>query len=203
MAGADPTLNAGIQRAQRIEVLGSLMLDRDLVLLALASRLAGLDGVFESEVRGNSMMPAIPGGARLRVRLISGQYCDAGDIVFFLSEQGFMVHRIAWPSRRGLASSLTLTYGDNCLVPDVPIRTDQIMGQIIAFRVADGWREAGPPNVRSFAARLIRRMTLTLVVCSLCLNLPAARCMVSFLGQTQRVALSWLRWWRAATHGDG
>ena len=178
------------------------MLDRDHVLHALASRLAGPDGVFESEVRGNSMVPAIPGGARLRVRLISGQNCHAGDIVFFLSEQGFMVHRIAWQARRRRASSHTLTFGDNCFVPDVPIRSDQIIGQIIAVQVADGWRVAGPLNFRSFASRLIRRMALTLVICSLRLGVPAARGMVAFLGRMQSLAFSWLPRWRAASHGN-
>ena len=56
---------------RRICAISSFLLDRDPLVLALASRLGGRDVIFESAIRGSSMSPAIPGRVRLRVRLLA------------------------------------------------------------------------------------------------------------------------------------
>ena len=95
-------------------------------------------------------------GARLRVRLLSEPSCQAGNIVLYLSDAGFMVHRVAHLPRRGAAAGYLVTLGDNCLVPDPPVRTHRLLGTVTAVQTASGWRTPGPQVSRSISHRLVR-----------------------------------------------
>lgn len=102
--------------------------------------------------------------ARLRVRLLSEQSCQPGDIVFYLSDAGFVVHRVAHLPCRGAAAGYLLTLGDNCLVPDPPVRKDRILGTVIAVQTASGWRPPGPQVGRSVYHRLVRAAAFGAVI---------------------------------------
>lgn len=159
----------------RIHAVSSFLLDRDPLVLELASRLGGRDQVCESAIRGSSMSPAIPGRARLRVRLLAKQSCQAGDVVFYLSDEGFMVHRLVYQPRRCSAASYVLTFGDNCLAPDPPVKKDRIMGTVIAVQTATGWRPPGPPRSASVYHRLIRVVAYGVMVVTFWFSTSAAR----------------------------
>lgn len=160
---------------RRVRAVSSLLQGRDPLLLALASHLGGRESVFESAIRGSSMSPAIPGGARLRVRLLAEQPCQCGDVVYYLSNDGFMVHRVVYQARRGSAAGYLLTFGDNCLVPDPPVRKDQILGTVIAVRTASDWRPPGPSVNRSVWHRLARAAASGAAIVALRFSVSAAR----------------------------
>jgi hypothetical protein len=161
--------------ARRVRAIRSFLLDRDPLLLALASHLGGTDAIFESAIRGDSMSPAIPGGARLRVRLRSEQPCPRGEIVYYLSNDRFVVHRIVYRARRGSAAGYSLTIGDNCLIPDPPVLNDRILGTVIAIQTNTGW---GPPGALVHASvyhRLARAAASGAVIVALRFSASAAR----------------------------
>lgn len=160
---------------RQVRAVSSFLLDHDPLLLALASHLGGSDVVFESAIRGSSMSPAIPSRARLRVRLLADQPCQRGDVVYYLSNDGFVVHRIVHQARRGPAAGYLLTFGDNCLVPDPPVRKDRILGTVIAVQTAGGWRPPGPQVNRSVFHRLARAAASGALIVALRFSVTAAR----------------------------
>lgn len=167
--------------AQRLGAIKSFLLDHDALLPALASRLGGRGAEFETAIRGDSMAPAIPMRARLRVRLLSEQSCQRSDIVFYLSDSGFMVHRVAHLPRRGAAAGYLLTLGDNCLVPDPPVREDRILGTVTAVQTASGWHPPGPLVDRSVCHRLVRAAASGAVIAASWFGVPAARWLIIVL----------------------
>ena len=150
------------QPASRIRAVSSFLLDRDPLLVALAARLGGQDAIFESAIRGGSMAPAIPSGSRLRVRLGSNEQCLPGAVVFFLSDSGFVVHRVVSMRRRRANPKYLITLGDNCLVPDPPVSVDRVLGVVESYQTTTGWRPPGPPAIRSTSHRLARAMAIIL-----------------------------------------
>ena len=155
--------------------ISSFPLDRGPLALLLASRLGGCDAVFESAIRGSSMSPAIPGRVRLRVQLLVGQPCHPGDIVYFLADSGFMVHRLVHQPRGCAAGSYVITFGDNCLVPDPPVKWDRILGTVIAIETANGWQPPFPQRTASIYHRFCRAMTYAATAAAFSLSISAAR----------------------------
>jgi len=160
---------------RRVRAVSAFLLDREPLFAALASRLGGRDAVFESAIRGSSMSPAIPTGARLRVRLLDEQSCQVGDVVFYLAEAGFMVHRVVHRQERGPAAGCMLTFGDHCLAPDPPVGRDRILGTVIAVQTAEGWRPPGPPKIRTAFHRFVRAATLRAMIMATRYSISAAR----------------------------
>ncbi len=161
--------------AGRIGAVSAFLLDREPLLPALvAAHLGGRDEIFESAIRGSSMSPAIPGLARLRVRLLTEQPCQPGDIVYFLTNHGFMVHRVMYPSHKSARGSYLLTFGDNCLSPDPPVRMDRILGTVFAVQIAGNWRPPDPAKSVSVFHRLIRAGTSSAMIAAFRFSVPAA-----------------------------
>lgn len=173
--------------ARRIGAVSSFLLDREPLLPALAAHLGGREEVFESAIRGSSMSPAIPSLARLRVRLLADRRCRPGDIVYFLSNDGFMVHRVIRQLRDSSTASHLLTFGDNCLSPDPPVRMDRILGIVVAVRIAGDWRPPGPPINASVIHRAIRAASATAVIVAFRFSAAAARRLVAALTALESV----------------
>jgi hypothetical protein len=171
---------------QRLGAIKSFLLDHDALLPALASRLGGRGAEFETAIRGSSMSPAIPAGARLRVRLIGERACNSGDIVLFASDSGFMVHRIVYQTPGRPDTGYLLTFGDNCLVPDLPVSEDRLLGTVVAIQTATGWRPPGSVVGHSFLHRLVRAITLVAMTFTLRLSVPAARRLAAILATLER-----------------
>src|SRR5262249_34997648 len=115
------TAEIGMLAAQRVRAVSEFLLDRQPLLLPLAAHFRERQPIFESAIRGPSMEPAIPSRARLRVQLLGPRPCQPGDIVFYLVDNGYMVHRVVYRARHGSAQDYLLTCGDNRLVPDPPV----------------------------------------------------------------------------------
>ena len=136
---------------------------------------AGGDTLFESTIRGNSMAPAIPAGSRLRVRALAGPICKPGDIAYYLSPSGFLVHRIVHQPRRRAAQAHLLTLGDNCLIPDPPVRMDRILGVVVAFHTGGEWQQPGPLVTRSVFHRLARCTACCILIAASWFGVSTAR----------------------------
>jgi hypothetical protein len=128
--------------ARRLRAVSAFLLERPPLLLPVASLFREREPIFESAIRGPSMEPTLPSHARLRVRTLGREPCRPGDIAYFLVGDGYMVHRVVYLADRGPARGYLLTCGDNRLAPDPPLRSDRVLGTVIAVEMANGWRRA-------------------------------------------------------------
>lgn len=141
----------GITRA-----VSAFLLDRAHLLLPLAAQLG--DTQFESAVHGSSMAPAIPAGARIRVR--TGGTCRVGDVVFYLADGVYTVHRVVYRSSGRGGTDYLLAEGDARFAPDPPLRPHQVLGTVEAVEVGGVWRPLGAQPVGPWHRRLVRALTL-------------------------------------------
>jgi hypothetical protein len=140
------------------------------------------------------MAPAIPARARLRVRVQGNQPCRRGDVVYYLAGDGYMVHRVVFRARRGAARDLLLTCGDGCLAPDPPVRSDQVLGTVIAVETPDGWRPPGPPITPGpLYRRLVRALALAGTIAALGVSASTARRLALSLHQLEAASRTTVR----------
>jgi hypothetical protein len=165
----------------RIRRLSALLLDRESRLLALAARLDDGTVVFESSIRGSSMSPAIPALARLRVRLLERRACQRGDVLFYLSETGFVAHRLVHLPRLGATGGMLLTCGDNCLVPDAPIRRERVLGTVVEVYEDGEWRPPGPPCELKIYYRFAKTLGLCAMRLVMLCSYRASHCLATAL----------------------
>lgn len=145
--------------ADRISAVSAFLLDRDSLLPVVASRL-GSDTTFESAIRGGSMAPAIPGYSRLRVKLLGNRIPERDDILYYLSDDGFVIHRLVRHVSSRSGERYYLTIGDDCLAPDPPVPEDRVLGVVIAVETSSGIRPPGSPESRSAFHRLARAVSI-------------------------------------------
>jgi hypothetical protein len=123
------------------------------------------------------MEPAIPSGAEVRLRC--GEGGGVGDIVARRQGTGVLVHRVV---ARSDAQGWTLTRGDACWLPDVPLRgADAPLGRVSAV---DG---AAPPP--SAPASLGQRVLLWPLVAALRVHPASGAALVRGLVHARRVGL--------------
>lgn len=157
------------------------------LLLPMAANFGELRPVIESAIRGGSMEPAIPRGARLRLRLLCGQPCFTGDVIFYLAGDSYMVHRVLHRVRR-FDEEYLLTCGDDCMTPDPPVPLSQVLGTVVAVQKNRSWSPPGMVMIRRFSKRAIRRMTLAAVSGTLKFSVSAARRLAVVLCQLELVS---------------
>lgn len=174
--------------ARRLRAVSSFLLSHSGLLLPLASHFRERQPTFESVIRGPSMEPTIPSGAYIRVQLLASQPCRSGDILFYLSDDGYMVHRVAYKVRRGSTRDFLLTCGDNRLAPDPPVARAKILGAVTAVKIAGRWHPPGAPMIGSFCRRVIRAITLAAMRAVLSCSLSAASRLASILLKLELVA---------------
>lgn len=150
---------SGPQTAERIGVISEFLLDRESLLPVVASRL-GDDAIFESAIRGSSMCPAIPKFSRLRVQLLGTRSAGPGDVLYFLADDGFMIHRVTHQVWAAGGERYYLTIGDNCLAPDPPVPEHRVLGVVITVETTDGRRPPGPPRSGSVLHRIVRGISV-------------------------------------------
>jgi hypothetical protein len=163
----------GPQTADRIGAVSEFLLDRESLLPAVASRL-GDDAIFESAIRGSSMCPAIPKFSRLRVQLLGTRCPGPGDVLYFLAEDGFMIHRVVRQLLAGSGERYYLTIGDNCLAPDPPVPEHRVLGVVIAVETTSGQRPPGRPRPGSVLHRIARGISVPATYVASRISVPAA-----------------------------
>jgi hypothetical protein len=180
----EPSVAAGGTAAgPRVHAVSSLLLDRLPLLLPLASQLGESQPEFESAIHGSSMAPAIPAGARLRVRPVAPpQLCERGDVIFYLADDRYVVHRVVHRPRWGAGRDHLLTCGDLAVAPDPPLRRDRVLGTVSAMQTAAGWRPVGPRIATgSLYRRAMRGVAAASVIAVLGVSPSAAGRLASLL----------------------
>ena len=167
--------------SSRARAIDSILPHHEALQLELAARLGARDAEFETSIRGGSMSPAIPALARLRVRLLAGESCRIGEIAFFVSDAGFTVHRVTHLLRDRADRIHLITMGDDCLVPDPPVRQDWVLGTVVAVQTNTGWSAPGPLVHRSVCHRLTRIAASATVIVASWFGVAAARSLATNL----------------------
>jgi hypothetical protein len=163
------------------QAISSFLVDRSHLLLPIASQFRHEQPEFESAIRGNSMSPAIPHGARLRLRLSGQGPCHVGDVVFYLADDGYMVHRVVSSARRVSGQTYLLTEGDARFAPDPPVPCSRVLGTVVAVKVTGQWQPPGPPTKDPWHKRVTRALTQTILIAVMSLNVAAASRLAALL----------------------
>ena len=180
----------GVPEAATTEAVSGFLLERAHLLLPLAAQLGPSQPDFESAIHGNSMAPAIPLGARIRVH-ISRAPNQVGDVVFYRADDGYTVHRVLYRMNRRSGADYLLTAGDARFAPDPPVACDQVLGAVVAVESDGQWRPLGSQTPGPWHRRLVRAMTLPLMIITLWFSLAAAdRLAVGLLSLESRARLT-------------
>ena len=171
----------GVRGDGTAQAVSAFLLDRAHLLLPLASQLGRVQTEFESAIRGSSMAPAIPGGTRLRVRLGGQMPCQIGDVVFYLVDGGYTVHRVVHRARRTSDSDYLLAEGDARFAPDPPVPCRQVLGTVVAVQIDGRWQPVGPRPPGSWNGRVVRSMTLTAMIVTMWFSVGAAKRLAGLL----------------------
>jgi hypothetical protein len=99
--------------------------------------------VIHSEIRGSSMRPAIPDGARIRIRSGSEESWRLGQVIAFLAGTRIMAHRIVYEGRGAGARSFVITQGDGNWLCDPPVNRSTVVGQVEAYSTGADWQPIG------------------------------------------------------------
>jgi hypothetical protein len=171
----------GVRGDGTTRAVSAFLLDRAHLLLPLAAQFGQTETDFESSIRGNSMAPAIPGGARLRVR-VSGQLpCQDGDVVFYLADGGYTVHRVLHRAGGTSDGAYLITQGDARFAPDPPVPCRQVLGTVVAVEINGQWQPVGPRPVSAWHRRAVRAMTLTAMITTARFGVGAASRLAALL----------------------
>ncbi|MGH7789269.1 MAG: S24/S26 family peptidase [Candidatus Binatia bacterium] len=161
--------------------VSAFVVDRAHLLLPLAAQLGPAQTDFESAIRGNSMAPAIPGGARLRVRIDGQRSCEVGDVVFYLADDGYTVHRVVRGPRRISGGDYLLAEGDARFAPDPPVPCRQVLGTVVAVQINGEWQPIGPQTPGPWHRRAVRAVTLPAMIITMWVSLGAAARLAALL----------------------
>jgi len=161
--------------------VSALLLDSAHLLPPPAEQVAQVQPDFESAIRGRSMAPAIPAGARLRVRPSGQQPCQVGDVVFYLADGGYTVHRVLYRARRTSDVDYLLTAGDARFAPDPPVLCNQILGTVVAVQIDGQWQRLGPQTSGPWHRRIVRAMTLPAMIVTMWFSVVAAKRLAAVL----------------------
>jgi hypothetical protein len=159
---------------ERSRAASALLLERAHLLLPLASQLGDGQPLLESAIHGSSMSPAIPARTRLRVRVSRQSSCEPGDVIFYLADGGYTVHRVVYRARRTAGPDYLLTAGDARFAPDRPVPGTRVLGVVVAAHIDGHWQSVGPPVARSWYHRVVRAITLPTTAAVLRLSVTAA-----------------------------
>jgi hypothetical protein len=171
---------SGTPETRRVRAVSAFLLDHPPLLLPLASHFREPQLIFES----------------------GPQPCQPGDVVFYLADDGYIVHRVVYRARRGSAPDYLLTCGDNRLAPDPPVQGNQVLGTVIAVQNARYWQPPSPPTTAPFYKRMIRAITLTAMITALWFSAVAARRLAAILLDLELVGRASVRRWRCRLHLD-
>lgn len=177
---------------EQLSTAASLLLNNQTLLPNLSKQLS--QASFESSIHGCSMEPTIPGLAQVKVRMLHGDDIYPGDVAYFKSQKGFMIHRIAYIVKKGSASNLLITLGDNCLLPDKPVLASQVIGVVFAVKINRQWQPVLPLDHQSFISRALRQISLFGIVFVTRLNPELTPRLVTALQQIKRSVKSIARW---------
>lgn len=83
-------------------------------------------------ITGGSMGAALPKGTIIRVSLVDGAVCNAGDVVVFRQNEQIVAHRVIHRAPHYL-----ITRGDSRIAPDPPVPFLRVLGRVNAVLSSD------------------------------------------------------------------
>ena len=170
--------------------VSGFLLERAHLLLPLAAQLGPSQPDVESAIHGSSMAPAIPAGARIRIRIGEPRPSQVGDVVFYLADDGYTVHRIVHRMRTSGADYL-LTAGDARFAPDPPVAGGQVLGTVVEVESNGQWRAPGAEAPAPWHRRVVRAITLPAMIVTMFFSVGAAnRLADALLSLESRVRLT-------------
>jgi hypothetical protein len=177
------------------QALRAFLVDHSQLLLPLGLHLGPGQPDFESGVRGSSMAPVIGAGARIRVRPGGGMSCRVGDVVFYLADGGYVVHRVVYRPGQTADEDYLLTEGDARFAPDSPVSWRQVLGIVVAVQYNGQWAPVRPPVPGPWHRRLVRAVTLPVMILVTKVSLVGAQRLAHALLAVEfraRLARRWL-----------
>jgi len=127
------------------------------------------------------MSPAIPAGARIRVRPGDGSSCRVGDVVFYLGDDGYVVHRVVYLMRQTRGLDHLLTEGDARFAPDAPVPGRQVLGTVVAVEAEGQWVPLGSQAHGPWHRRVARALSLSLMILAMNVSLAGAQWLARIL----------------------
>jgi hypothetical protein len=155
---------AAVRENGATRAASALLVDRAHLLLPLAAQLGDAPRDFESAIRGSSMAPAIPAAARLRVRCGGRPPCRVGDVVIYLADGGYTVHRIVYRGHGPAGEGYLLAEGDARFAADPPVPCGQVLGTVVAVQIDGRWQPIGPRPASAWHRRAVRAVTLAAMI---------------------------------------
>jgi hypothetical protein len=108
------------------------------------------------------MEPAIPNGARIRIRSAPQDSWRIGQVIVFLAGSRIAAHRIVHAGQGDVARHFVLTHGDNNWLCDPPVNRSTIVGGVEEFSTGGEWQAVGVPKM-PFYRRIVARASLALM----------------------------------------
>jgi Peptidase S24-like len=127
---------------------------RDDHKLGLAAEILRRGGTIRLQALGISMLPSIWPGDLLTIEGIPGSEMVPGDIILFVHDGRFFVHRLISRPVGQPCDSSWITRGDAMPQSDPPVRTAELLGRVSAILQPDGRRIISSRRLSRFACVL-------------------------------------------------
>jgi len=131
--------------------------------------------VFETTVKGASMEPTIPDGARIQIRPRPIDAYANGQVVACVASDELFAHRVVFCGSRGRSRDLVITLGDNLTLCDPPTRKGDILGEVTALWQDGRWRAPVLEGIRGRAAQALSNLHLAFIRACLPVHYEFAR----------------------------
>jgi hypothetical protein len=112
--------------------------------LAAVELLRRAGGDVESTIRGDSMHPTLPAGARIKVTCRQQPRYACGAVVAFLAGDVLVGHRVVGHCSDRQGRQALLLRGDARLLCDPPVDPALVLGEVTAWQQDSGWRPLAP-----------------------------------------------------------
>jgi hypothetical protein len=153
-------------------------------MLAFGGLLARSGKAIEVEISGTSMGSTLPSGCRIRIRPLSAEKYQAGQVVAFVAGSAFIAHRIVYRSRESV-----LTRGDSLTWCDLPFPVSAILGVVSECQVDGDWHLLD--DKVSFACELRKRNRMIETLLRVCLRID-----MGLAQRASRMLMRLARWRR-------
>src|SRR5262249_10939305 len=117
----------------------------------------------------------------------------AGDVVLYLGDDGYTVHRVVSPARRVSGGAFVLTEGDARFAPDPPVPCAKVVGTVVAVEISGRWQAPGPPRAHPLHKRVTRALTKVAMIAVMSVDVTSAGRLAALLIALESAARSTVR----------
>jgi signal peptidase I len=124
-----------------------LSTSREALKRSLVAEVLRRFGEVRLRVTGASMLPSLWPEDVVLIHRIPFREIAPGDVVLFLAQDRFFIHRVLAKSEKQL-----MTRGDALAAPDPPVGSDELLGRVVSIRRGGAVR---PPSAPGLVGRLL------------------------------------------------